>query len=135
MDLQKIEALIDSPESQELIEKIHKREKLAQRNLKNRLKKFHEKNHHRLSAIITNSLKKYNSDEYVNRWYSRGMEPPTEFAWFLLEYAKKYGRPCTRDEKKKYKNDFTGEIYCIENFCIQVMHGQGSVIRIDELSV
>jgi hypothetical protein len=99
--------------------------------LLNKLEKFHNKNHHRLKEIIINALKKYDTDEYVMKWHSRGQEPPEEFAWFLLDYARKYGQKCTKAEYKKYANDFTGEIYFIEGFYVQVMHGQGSVMKID----
>jgi hypothetical protein len=134
LDLKKLNEILNSPESDELIKKIKEKEKLAQKNLQRKLKNFHKENHHRLSQIINNALLKYNCDNYVNKWYSRGQEPPTEFAWFLFKYAKKYGRKCTREEREKYINDFTVEIYCIDDFCVQIMCGQGSVIEINKLS-
>ena len=50
--------------------------------------------------------------------------------WLALEYAYKYCEPC---EDKKYLNMFTGEAYYIGSYVIQVMHGQGSVIRVDKV--
>ncbi len=41
---------------------------------------------------------------------------------------------CSSHSKyKEYLNEFTGQAYYIGSYVIQVMHGQGSVLRVDKL--
>ena len=49
--------------------------------------------------------------------------------YFVYDYALKHCKPC---KDKKYWNMFTGGAYYIGSYVIQIMHGQGSVIRIDK---
>ena len=75
-------------------------------------------------------IKQYDSDEYVRRESSLGYEPRESLLWIALGYAKKYCKEC---EDEKYLNTFTGEAYYIGSYVIQVMHGQGSVIKIEKI--
>ena len=83
-----------------------------------------------IDSYLEKLIKKYDSDEYVRREYALGYEPRESLLWIALEYAKKYCKEC---EDEKYLNTFTGEAYYIGSYVIQVMHGQGSVIRIDKI--
>ena len=82
-----------------------------------------------LDYIIKKLLNKYDSDKYVNRERKLGYEPRETLLWLVFEYARKYCEPC---EDEKYFNPFTGAAFYIGSYVIQVMHGQGSVIRIDK---
>ena len=96
------------------------------------LERFHENYSDRLEEIFEKIIHKYESSKYVNREYGLGFEPRRPLYFFMLEYAQKHGRELTDKELEKYENDFTGEIYFIQGYYIQIMHGQGSVIRIDK---
>ena len=72
----------------------------------------------------------YYSDKYRNREYSKGCEPRESLLWVALNFARENCREC---DDEKYLNMFTGEAYYIGSYVIQVMHGQGSVIRIDKI--
>jgi hypothetical protein len=74
----------------------------------------------------------YGSDKYRDREYKKGREPREQLFWILLGVAEKYGSE-VGDEYETYANMFTGEMYKIGSYIIQVMHGQGSVIRIDKI--
>lgn len=75
-------------------------------------------------------LQKYYSKEYVAREYKLGYEPREPLIWVLWEYAIKYGKKC---RAKKYANTSTSEMYYVGSYVIQLMHGQGSVIRLDKI--
>ena len=74
-------------------------------------------------------MNKYYSYEYVKREYKLGYEPREPLLWLMFRYAQKYGKECNN---KTYFNMFTGEAYYLGSYVIQVMHGQGSVLRIDK---
>jgi len=74
----------------------------------------------------------YGSDKYRDREYRKGREPREQLFWILLGVAEKYGSE-VGDDYEIYANMFTGEMYKIGSYVIQVMHGQGSVIRIDKI--
>lgn len=83
---------------------------------------------------IEKLIAKYDSAKYRDREYKRGYEPREPLNWVLLDVAGKYGRECTEQEINTYANMFTGSMCVIGSYVIQVMHGQGSIIRIDKLS-
>lgn len=85
-----------------------------------------------VDAAIRHLLDWYESDTYRDREYKMGFEPRETLLWVLLDCARKYGKECT-DES--YANQFTGEMWVIGSYVIQVMHGQGSVIRIDKIKL
>lgn len=97
--------------------------------LDSQIERFHTKYQNRLDEVIQKLKDKYESDWYWEKEYSKGREPRTPLYWLLLDYARKYCKPC---EEEKYLNMFTGEAYYIGSYVIQVMHGQGSIIRIDK---
>jgi len=74
----------------------------------------------------------YGSDKYRDREYKKGREPREQLFWILLGVSEKYGNKCTPEEIEKYGNMFTGEIYTLGSYVLQIMHGQGSVVRIDK---
>jgi len=75
----------------------------------------------------------YDSDDYRDREWKMNREPRERLFWVLFDVAKKYGRECSEQEEENYSNMFTGNMWVIGSYVIQVMHGQGSVIRIDKL--
>ncbi len=83
-----------------------------------------------IDLLTEKLMNKYYSDEYVNREYKRGCEPREPLLWILLLYAEKYGEKC-RDEK--YWNVFTATAYYLGSYVIQLMNGQGSVVKIDKI--
>jgi hypothetical protein len=94
------------------------------------IEKFKELAEHDIDAYLRKLIEKYDSNEYVRREYSLGYEPRESLLWIALGYAKKYCKEC---EDEKYLNMFTGEAYYIGSYVIQVMHGQGSVIKIEKI--
>ena len=99
-------------------------------NIQNRqIEKFKSLYEDKLDYVIETLQNKYQSDKYRDKEYKLGFEPREKLLWFVFEYAIKYCKPCNN---KKYWNMFTGEAYYIGSYVIQIMHGQGSVLRIDK---
>jgi hypothetical protein len=85
-----------------------------------------------IDGSIANILDWYESDTYRDREYAMGYEPREGLLWVLLGVAEKYGSE-VGDEYEIYANMFTGEMYKLGSYIIQVMHGQGSVIKVDKI--
>jgi hypothetical protein len=94
------------------------------------LERFHSKFGNSFSEIVEKVCLKYESDKYVDHWYKQSIEPPCPLYWFLLEYAKKYGRECTESELERYGNMFTTELVYCKGYYFGRMDGQGSVVQI-----
>jgi hypothetical protein len=94
------------------------------------VERFKQKAEADLTGTMAKLLAKYESDEYRDREYRMGYEPREDLLWLAFEYARTY---CVECDDDKYLNDFTGEAYYIGNYVIQIMHGQGSCIRVDEI--
>ena len=91
---------------------------------------YFSNNPNEFNKFVEKVINKYESDKYYDRWYSKGIEPPKDLYWFLFYYAEQYGRKCNNSEWDTYGNMFTGELYYYNNYYFQIMHGQGSIIKI-----
>jgi hypothetical protein len=98
----------------------------------NQLDRFHIKYNTKelFVEFLEKVIIKYNSKEYNDRWYNRGTEPPESLYFFLFNYAQKYGRECDDAEWAKYGNMFSGDLYFIHGYYFNIMHGQGTVIKV-----
>jgi hypothetical protein len=96
------------------------------------IEKFKELAESDIDSALSKIIEKYDSDEYVKREYSLGYEPRETLLWIAFGYASKYCKECT-DEK--YLNMFTDGAYYIGSYVIQVMNGQGSVIKIEKIEL
>lgn len=96
------------------------------------IERFRSYSEDKLDFVLERIISKYGSDEYVGKEYSKGYEPREELLCVAFNYAEKYCKPC---EDEKYLNMFTGEAYYIGSYVIQVMHGQGSVIKIEKIEI
>jgi hypothetical protein len=131
MTIEEINAFFESPEGKESLEKFA--EKLRREDeYKDR---WIDRMWNRIKGDIDGSIEHldnwYGSDKYRDREYKRGYEPREKLFWILLGVAEKYGSE-VGDEYELYANSFTGEMYKLGSYYIQVMYGQGSVIRIDK---
>jgi hypothetical protein len=88
------------------------------------------KNSGKFSEMVEKTITKYNTKNYKNRWYGRGIEPPEYLFWFFLNYSEKYGRECDDKEFEKYANTFTSKLYFCDGYYFNKMDGQGSVVKI-----
>lgn len=70
---------------------------------------------------------KYNSKEYLDRWYKRGREPEEELYWLLLYYAEMY----CEEAPQEYYTMFVGQCYWLfDDTIIQRLDGRGSFVQI-----
>mgnify|MGYP000178554505 CR=1 FL=1 len=132
MDLKKSVEFLDSKEGEQSIIDFFKKIEKSKETLTLQLEKFNKlfSTTSKFEMFVEKVIEKYNSDQYYYRWMNRGIEPPEDLYWFLYSYSQKYGRKCTKQERKKYGNMFTSELYFINGFYISRMDGQGSVIQI-----
>ena len=128
--LENLKAFLETDEGKESIERWGEKLRRADEHKDRWAEKFKQRCESDMDGSIEKLLAKYDSKEYRDKEYSKGREPMEDLLWVALEYAEKYCKECT-DEK--YLNMFTGSAYYIGSYVIQVMHGQGSVIRIDKM--
>lgn len=126
---------MDSEEGQASMEEYAAKIVARQARAEVTLLRFHEKFQDRIPELIERVLLKYDQDSYVNRWHSRGFEPPEPWLWQLFEYAEKYGEEV--DPKNIAVLDrlsmFTTEAYILEGYLFERLDGQGSVIHVSKL--
>jgi hypothetical protein len=131
--IQKLEDFFDSDVGKKSVVEFN----LRQERLELHEQRWVEKMWYRIQNNIDDSIQRllnwYNSDKYRNREYRMSYEPRESLLWVLFDVAKKYGNDCTEHEIEEFTNIFTGEIMRIGSYVIQVMHGQGSVIKIDKI--
>jgi hypothetical protein len=131
MTIEEINAFFESPEGKESLEKFA--EKLRRED--EHKDRWVDRMWNRIKDDIDGSIERldnwYSSDKYRDREYRRGYEARETLFWVLLGVAEKYGSE-VGDEYELYANPFTGEMYKLGSYFIQVMYGQGSVIRIDK---
>lgn len=130
MKLDKLREWLDSDEGKEandrFIEKMIQDQEHQMRWVE-RFKKWAEPD---LNAAIEKLCTWYGSGKYRDREFKKGYEPREILLWVALDYAKENCKECDDDD---YLNAFTGDAYYIGDYVIQVMHGQGSCIRVDKL--
>lgn len=127
--LQALRDFLDTEKGQESIKEFGMKIHLERQHTLRWVEKLRLRYENRIDELIELLCKKYSSREYTEREYKMGVEPRDPLLWLVFEYARLYCNPC---EDEKYLNPFTGDAYYIGSFVIQIMHGQGSVIRIDK---
>lgn len=72
---------------------------------------------------------KYDSDEYYYRWVNRGIEPPQDLYYYILEYGYIYGK--VNEIKDAH---FGYDSYIIDNtWIITAWYGQGTAYNFDKV--
>lgn len=127
MNWDKFEEFLNSEEGKESIERFAEKLEREHAHKERWVEKFKSRCEDNLDLAIESLLSKYDSDDYVNREYRLGYEPRETLLWLVWEYAEKYCKEC---EDESYANPFTGGMYYIGSYVIQIMHGQGSVLKI-----
>ena len=128
--VEKLREFLDSEDGKKSIEEFGRRLERESEFKERWIERFKDHSENNLDFVLEKLIAKYDSDKYIRKEYSKGYEPREKLLWIAFNYAEKYCKECT-DEK--YLNMFTGSAYYIGSYVIQVMHGQGSVIRIDKI--
>ncbi len=100
---------------------------------KAKLKRFHEKwgTPEKFTEIVEKIEKKCRSFEYIEKRLKSGLcDTEGPLYDFLLDYSSVYGRKLTKEEERRFSNLFTEEIYIVHNYCIQLMKGVGTGVKI-----
>jgi hypothetical protein len=127
-----LRTFLDSPEGEIAMQKFADKMKREEAHEARWVEKFKVWAENDIDAAIEKLIDKYYSDEYCNRELLKCKCMPREpLLWIALEYAALNCPECT-DEK--YLNCFTGGAWHIGSYVIQVMHGQGSVIKIEKFN-
>lgn len=107
----------------EILEEEKKEEALRQRWIEKYFNLPFEKRVSLLNSIIT----KYQSDSYKDRWYNRGIIPPTPFLSLFYDYAQKHGTKLEEDR------DLYDDSYIVDGYKVSCYCGQGVVYSVKKL--
>jgi hypothetical protein len=129
LDLKKLKEYLDSPQAEIDAENEAIKIKREEATLGSQLVRFHNRFKDRLDEVIEKLMVKYESDKYFFKERKLGYESRKDLYYFLHKYASKYSKPCL---EQQYYNNFTGDIYYLGSHVIQMMYGQGSMVRIDK---
>jgi hypothetical protein len=133
IDIEKFNAFLESEEGKKSLEKFAEKLKREQEHKDRWTDRMWNRIKDDIDGSIGHLDNWYSSDKYRDREYKKMYEPREELFWVLLGVAERYGSE-VGDEYEIYANPFTGEMYKLGSYIIQVMHGQGSVIVIDKIS-
>ena len=80
--------------------------------------------------ILFSKIKaKYDSDEYYHRWIDRGIEPPEDLYYYILQYGYKYGKLNEIEDAH-----FGYDSYIIDNsWIITAWYGQGTAYNLERI--
>lgn len=133
LDIEKLKESFDSEEGKSFWDRIRIRREIKNSQLE-RLHKYIKDDQH-FAEIVEKLQNKYESNEYVNKCYSRGYMPNTPLYFFLYHYAEKYGKEATTREYKLHGNMFTSGLYKCRGYWFNRMDGQGSIIQISKIKL
>jgi hypothetical protein len=122
----------NNPINQKVIDDYIVKIELEKEIKEERLTKFHLKMKNKTVFVnfVEKVIAKYKSNDYIERYINRGIQPEEALFYFLFEYAEKYGRKCNENEWKLYGNDFTSQLFFINGYYFNWMNGQGSIIKV-----
>lgn len=136
LDLDKLSKILKDSITQESVRKFFEEKEQEEKLYASQAERFYQKHKDNMPIIIEKIMDKYDSDKYVLKEYKLGYQPREDLYWVLETIASKYGEKVelNKENAEKYPlNMFTGSAYTFEGYLFQVMHGQGSVVRIDKL--
>lgn len=129
---QYLKELLDFYETEDgkrYIEKQNKKMLFTHNLVQSWIDKLHDLSVCERDVFINKVIKKYTSDEYIERWYKRSIEPECYLYSLIYEYGKKYGSRLP-DEKD---NPFPHTSYLIDDkYIVRIMIGQGTVFDVWE---
>ena len=129
--LTKMREFLDSEQGRVSMEKFALKLANEAKHQERWVEKFKQRCEGDLDGAIGKLIKKYYSEEYRDREYNKcKCEPREPLLWLVWEYAVEHCKPCM---DSSYFNDFTGGAFYVGSYVVQIMHGQGSVLRFDRV--
>lgn len=80
--------------------------------------------HPHFQDFVQNIIDRYNSLDYIDRWYEKGIDPPRPLYFTLFRYAKMYGRTCTDLEYQECGGKNVKEIYYCNGYYFGITQNQ-----------
>ena len=129
--LQKMKDFLETDEGKESMRRFALKIQREELHTQRWVDKFKQRCENDLDGAISKLIRKYYSKEYRDReYYKCKYEPREPLLWLVWEYATQHSKECT---DKEYFNDFTGGAFYVGSYVVQIMHGQGSVLKFDKI--
>lgn len=130
---QNFERILNSPEGKALAEAYWDKYVRTQKHTADWVEKLKYHYGDNMDSIIEKLLSKYESRKYRDKEYKQGYEPREKLLWLVWEYAIEYGKECPDNIYDIYVNSFTGGMRIVGSYVVQIMYGQGAVLRFDKI--
>ena len=130
--LDKLKEYLDTDDGKKAFNDFFNAEYIKEKRLQKQCERFREyiEKNDNFEEILNKISTKYNSSEYRERWFKRGIEPPEYLYYFLYQYADNFGREATEEEYEKYNSGFMEIILFLDGYYFQKVYGQGTIINI-----
>lgn len=117
--------------TQEDLDRFSQKIKAAEERRNRYIEKIHNMSEKDRYEFIKKCIIKYTSEEYINKEIQKRYEPRCPLYDTIMDYAVVYGIPSSYKSDNDY---FPEEQYDIDGkFVITAIHGQGTIIYIDEV--
>jgi replicative superfamily II helicase len=125
-----VKEMLEDKEAMDYFEKrlavMSKKGNIYLKQVKRLHQKFEDLSQDQFEDFIDKVLQKYDSEEYVRRWYGRGIEPERELLYYLHAVAEKHGKEANRRVWQDLSNPFTQSINVYKKHAFMFIMGQGS---------
>ena len=90
--LDEMKKFVESPQFKAVAEKMKQKIEHEAKIYDKYFDKFMNLTYETQQSVIEHYIHKYKSGEYVDRWYSKGIEPPEPFFHFLRSEERRVGK-------------------------------------------
>jgi hypothetical protein len=127
--IEQLKTYLDSEEGKADIKKQQELVAFRTNLIDKRMNYLHNLSIYERDILFSKIKAKYDSDEYYYRWINRGIEPPKDLYYYVLEYGYIYGK--TNEIKDAH---FGYDSYIIDNsWVITAWYGQGTAYNFDKV--
>jgi hypothetical protein len=128
--IEQLKAYLDSDEGKADIKRHQELSTFRANLMGNRMDYLHNLSIDERDILFSKIKAKYDSDEYYHRWIDRGIEPPEDLYYYILQYGYIYGK--VNDIEDAY---FGYDSYIIDNsWVITAWYGQGTAYNFDKIN-
>lgn len=127
--LEQLKAYLDSEEGKANIKRHQELATFRANLMGKRMDYLHNLSIDERDILFSKIKAKYDSDEYYHRWMDRGIEPPEDLYYYILEYGYIYGKPNEIEDAH-----FGYNSYIIDNsWVITAWYGQGTAYNFEKI--
>ena len=127
--LEQLKAYLESDEGKADIKRENNKAIFRNALMTKYMNRLHNMSIEERDALFIKIKAKYNSDEYYYRWINRGIEPPEDLYYYILEYGYRYGTSNKIEDAHFGYDSFIID----ERWVITAWYGQGTAYNFNKI--